>query len=311
MNNLEQRQFEQVKKLLDLCFDVKDYVKGFPQVFDKFQDSMCIVKRIGDEIVSFCAFNEVHFKIDKTPIRAFCIGSVCTHPDYRGKGYGEDVMTQAVAEGKKRGVDVLILFSAVEEFYQRLGFETCGGDVLFKFDMGEVGDLVGQKTKALRNKNGEIDRRIVYEAHPERLAEGLKNELWEFICKHSLQGESELAFEEFSLILKTIDMSIAYSKQDDSIVACGFYGKGHDFKNVFHGIYFKNVSEAFWLMHAFSLTQGLPEFFVFPGAHAAEFQKWFHFTANPTLMIMPLTNPAVIMKAFKKKKLYVRSLQST
>lgn len=297
--------------MLDVCFDVKDYVKGFPQVFDNFNDSMCIVKSVADEIVSFCAFNEVNFLLDKTPIRALCIGSVCTHPDYRGKGYGEEVMIKTVAEGKKRGVDVLILFSAVEEFYHRIGFETCGGDVLFKFDMGEVGDLVGRKTKSLCNTNGEIDRRIVYEAHPDRLANLPKKELWEFICNHSASGESELGFEEFCAILKTIDMSVAYSKHDDAIVACGFYGKGHDFKNVFHGIYFDNVAEAFWLMHAFSLTQGLPEFFVFPGAHATEFQKWFDFTANPTLMIMPLNNPAVIMKAFKKKKLYVRSLQST
>jgi predicted GNAT family N-acyltransferase len=55
---------------------------------------------------------------------------VAVRPDVRGEGWGRRVMARVEAEAADRGVSTLVLHAQrpVEEFYERLGYRTTGGE---------------------------------------------------------------------------------------------------------------------------------------------------------------------------------------
>lgn len=52
------------------------------------------------------------------------IGGVATHPDYRGKGYANKLMTDAVEYMKKEGYGLSVLYPFKEEYYRQFGYST-------------------------------------------------------------------------------------------------------------------------------------------------------------------------------------------
>lgn len=64
------------------------------------------------------------------------IGAVATHSNYRGGGFGTQVVQHLTNWAEKRGATCVILWSSELEFYRRLGFHSCGEQIrldLFDF----------------------------------------------------------------------------------------------------------------------------------------------------------------------------------
>lgn len=54
------------------------------------------------------------------------VGSVATHPDYRGRGYSTGIMRKMLADMKREGCALGLLWTGSPDFYRRIGFEQGG-----------------------------------------------------------------------------------------------------------------------------------------------------------------------------------------
>jgi predicted acetyltransferase len=82
------------------------------------------------KVVSIVNFYITTILIEGIPIKAASIGAVCTHEDYRGKGYSSLLLDDAEKEMRKKGVDV-ILVSGDRSLYLRKGYCKAGWAVRF------------------------------------------------------------------------------------------------------------------------------------------------------------------------------------
>ena len=55
------------------------------------------------------------------PITVGALASVCVHPDYRGRGWGAEVVREAFAYLPKIKVEVALFQTGVPQFYEKLG----------------------------------------------------------------------------------------------------------------------------------------------------------------------------------------------
>lgn len=62
------------------------------------------------------------------------IGAVATSPEFRGNGFGSQVIESLIREGESREVDAFILWGAESPLYTRLGFQFAGLQVRSTFD---------------------------------------------------------------------------------------------------------------------------------------------------------------------------------
>ncbi len=80
----------------------------------------------GNRMVANVSVNKMDLVIQGTKVNAIQIGTVMTHPDYRGKGLSVKLM-EYVLEKYESEVDLVYLFAhaGVREFYPRFGFKEC------------------------------------------------------------------------------------------------------------------------------------------------------------------------------------------
>lgn len=78
----------------------------------------------GEKIAANASVNKLDFIIDGQHFSALQIGTVMTHPDYRGKGLAASLMNHILEEYKDQ-YDIMYLFAndTVLDFYPRFGFE--------------------------------------------------------------------------------------------------------------------------------------------------------------------------------------------
>jgi len=51
------------------------------------------------------------------------IRSLATHPDFRGRGLGSNIVRYLVEDAKQIGIEQIIALSLIEEFFEKLGFK--------------------------------------------------------------------------------------------------------------------------------------------------------------------------------------------
>jgi predicted acetyltransferase len=103
------------------------------------------------KVVSIVNFYITTILIEGTPIKAASVGAVCTHEDYRGKGYSSLLLDDAEKEMKKKGVDV-VLVSGDRSLYLRRGYCKAGWAIRFDVypeELGEDIELVEFENKYL------------------------------------------------------------------------------------------------------------------------------------------------------------------
>jgi predicted acetyltransferase len=88
-------------------------------------DSMRIILEDGQP-VSTVSYYTSHIKIEGASLKAASVGSVCTHPDYRGRNYASLLMDDAEARMMRDGVDVMLV-SGDLNLYRRRGCTAVGG----------------------------------------------------------------------------------------------------------------------------------------------------------------------------------------
>ncbi len=114
------------------------------------------------------------------------IGGVCTHPDYRGKGYASLILKDCIRKMEKEDYDFSILWTGNPDFYRCLGWEQVGIQYSFFLNKGNFFLLPSSsETIEISEKIGcfsEIKR--IHEREPLRLERTLK----EYSLLFSLPG---------------------------------------------------------------------------------------------------------------------------
>ncbi|NLC59113.1 MAG: GNAT family N-acetyltransferase [Armatimonadetes bacterium] len=112
----------------------------YPLVFGEENLPHCRVVTEDGRVVSHVGVSIRDASILGCSLRVASIGAVCTHPDYRGRGYAsalmEDARTLALGEGA-----VLMLISGGRGLYHRLGYVTVGAFSGFSAGLDQLPEL--------------------------------------------------------------------------------------------------------------------------------------------------------------------------
>lgn len=115
--------------------------------------------------VSYCTTNMI---IEGATLKAASVGSVCTHPGYRGRNYATQLMDDVEARMKDNGVEVMLV-SGDRDLYLRRGCVTVGGFYKAQLESKQIGiqdyvslvdiskDLLGQLIFGQRGQDGIVD----------------------------------------------------------------------------------------------------------------------------------------------------------
>lgn len=286
---LHEEEFNQIRELTSLCFQSNDYFKNFPQIFKPENSHYFILLKEKDKLVSFCTVYPTYFYIPAF-LTGYCIGSVCTHPDYRKKGYATQILAQAEAKVRAWQGDFIYLFSNKNELYERAGYQLCGETYLAKLKSAKELIKVTNKTKIISyTEENEIAK------------------VWNFIVRNSKVGESLLSYLEFKDILYIKNMKIFMLIEDEKLCSVCFLNKGDDFQNVIHGIYYLHADYAKLLIaDVFHKQKKKESFYLFPGVFYQDFLDVFDYQTMPTMYVKLIATDKVDLKS-----IFVRSLQGT
>lgn len=122
---VRESELEQVIELSCLAFDPNgherywQYVKGDSSY--RLPQTRVVV--VNDRVISTLRVWERRIRVGTSLVTMGGIGSVCTHPHYRGVGYASALMRDTIDYLRTTGCDLGVLFTIIPEaFYHRLGW---------------------------------------------------------------------------------------------------------------------------------------------------------------------------------------------
>ena len=113
-----------------------------------FDDSNLHNIRIIEEDGKIISHAVVKNLLIKTPIAIFrvaAIGSVVTAPQYRNKGYSQQIIKDCIQVATEQGADVAILWTDIYDFYRKFGFELAGSETALIFNNSFDTEVQGLK----------------------------------------------------------------------------------------------------------------------------------------------------------------------
>lgn len=312
--------FQDLLKLTNLCFNSNNYLNNFPQVFkETFKEYLFLLKNEKNS-VAFCSLYPLSFSFGgKTRISAYCIGSVCTHPDYRNKGLAYNTIHLAEKKAKENSADFIFLFADNNKLYSKLGFTSVGKTFLASISKYSGNKIHFNNYMHIQNflKSDKNNSSLNYYNHYEleNLEESLKAKLWQFIIVNSHYSESILSYLEFKDILKIKNMSLYYCECDNKVTAISFLNKGDDFHNVIHANYFNDKIYALYLINYIFKQNKEKDLIFFPGVFHKEFESFFSYIALPLMSIKSLNEKKfpsnTLHNLCSNYSFFVNSLQGT
>lgn len=100
------------------------FSRGLDQSFGAFEDG---------KLVSFMGLVPAIVRIGSARLKVYSLGSVCTHSDYRGRGYASQILEKIQEHVKESGASILFV-SGDRSLYRRIGCLPFGSFVSFKMD---------------------------------------------------------------------------------------------------------------------------------------------------------------------------------
>ncbi|MEF3306946.1 GNAT family N-acetyltransferase [Paenibacillus sp. GYB003] len=128
-------QFEEAARLADLVFrdaEHKSMRDAYPHAFSPSLSQSYGAFEDGT-LVSFVGFVPAVVRIGEAELNVYSIGAVCTHPDYRGKGYVSRILDRIREHSIRAGAPV-VLVSGNRPLYERFGCRVFGSATSFSID---------------------------------------------------------------------------------------------------------------------------------------------------------------------------------
>lgn len=150
--------------------------------------------------------------------KAGLIGNVATLEGFRGQGLQKQMFAHLEAEARQNQVDVLMLWSDLDNFYEKLGFCQFGGEVRYQWSSMNA-------SKDSRCSFVKMDPKDLTDSDLKRLL--------------SLRPSGVLAprrsVQDFRKLLEIPEMGLFVGFDSDrTILSWGLTGKGCDMRGVFH-----------------------------------------------------------------------------
>lgn len=143
-------------RLADLVFRDEDHKSmglAYPNAF-----SPALAQSYGafadGRIVSFVGFVPSVVRIGQAELNVYSIGAVCTHPDYRGKGY-ISALLELIREHAKQAGAPIILVSGNRGVYERFGCRTFGRSSSFELNAEQLTRLASARDEDARFRPAE------------------------------------------------------------------------------------------------------------------------------------------------------------
>lgn len=126
------RDFEKAKKIWQECFiDSEDEVEFyFENLYDRHK---YLILEEDDEIKASLHENPYKLNFNGTVFDSIYIVGVAVSPEYRGKGYMNELIKESLIENRKRGIPFIFLSPINAEIYRKYAFEYVSG--LTKYSM--------------------------------------------------------------------------------------------------------------------------------------------------------------------------------
>ena len=166
---------EELKKVINLVNKVFMAPRNYPQIMEKHfphlfstnnLENLRIIMKDGKPI-SHVGIWEGKLLIHGSWFKIGMIGAVCTHPDYRKKGYASVILKDAFSKLKKDKVD-FVLVSGARNLYKRIGCVEAGNVYLYKISKGKL-KIRENNLKIKVYERGNIDNLIkIYQNEPVR-----------------------------------------------------------------------------------------------------------------------------------------------
>ena len=179
------------------------------------------------EIISNVSVNEMDLIIGGKKRKAIQIGTVMTHPDYRGKGLAAKLMN-VVMQKYQEEVDFFYLFAnkSVLDFYPKFGFQSSIKETVFSIDINPDDYIIDREPEKLEtSKQEELDRiyKLASQRQPISNEFGIDNgqDLVMFYC------------------LYVFGDNVYYLEEDDTIVICK---KSNNVLHLYDLISYKNIN---------------------------------------------------------------------
>jgi hypothetical protein len=307
----------EIISLTNLSFQKKNYIKNFPQVFKTANKEFLFLIKYNNIPVAFCSLFGVTFQIEKNTLIGYCIGSVCTHPNFRNLGLAKKILALAEKHAYQKYADFVFLFSEKVHFYSQLNYVQAGKVSLAQFSKKSTQPKGYHNLEQLQKLTSNIDflknYTLFYRKNAHDLLEEEKRKIWSFIIQKSIIGESILSYLEFSDIIKIKQMSIYYLLKKDEIKCVCFFNKGDDFENVVHSTYYEKKDYILYIIK--EILKKKKEVIFFTGPLYKDFESHFMYENIPCMFLKTFNEkklPNIVLQNLCiKNKIFVRSLQGT
>ncbi len=179
--------------------------------------SYCLVE--GNGVVSHANLwpREVIDQSGRVLARVGLIGNVCTDEALRGKGYMRALLRDLEASARDQGLNALILWSELQNFYQNLGYTSWGSEI--RYQIGE---------RPITLKSG-----LTFESvDPAKLSAGDIERL--LSLRPQLPQTLKRSADEFRKLLTIPALDLVVGMDQGEIEAFLLTGKGYDMVGVIH-----------------------------------------------------------------------------
>lgn len=190
-------------------FSIRD---EFPSLFHDFPGGDSLVIEKNGRVVSHVGIVAREFQHPEFRFKIGLVGSVATVPDQQGQGLATLLLRKATAELKRRGCQLILLWTDNPEFYQPLGFERAGRERDFKFTADQVPDIATPSVVFDSVKHGHL--------------------IWRLYLKH--EGRLDRSLEEQRRLCKIPKTQIFVTEDKNQVTSYIAINKGADFSNYIH-----------------------------------------------------------------------------
>lgn len=191
----------------------------FPHVFceENIQNIRVIVE--DGRPISHIALWEGELLLYGIWLRVGFMGSVCTHPDYRGRGYATLLVRDSLSKMRDDGVE-LVLISGFRDLYVRAGCLEAGWVYHYRIERGELKPIGGDLEITMYETNDLPDLVEIYQREPVRYRRNLNE--FRLLVERGINSNVPLSL----YIARRAGRPVAYA-------STGLFPDGEDELNVF------------------------------------------------------------------------------
>ncbi len=192
-------------------FSIQD---EYPAIFGDYPGGHSLYAEVGGEVIAHVAYLTRVFRHPLFHFKIGLIGSVVTHPDFRGHGIAPALLKEALLQLKNNGCLLSVLWTDNPDLYRPLGFERAGREQALRFSAAGIADADLSDP--------------VFPFDPKRHVEGV----YRLYLQHKLTVDRSL--QEFKRLCRVPNARLFVTLNQDAVTSYTVVNKGLDFPDYIH-----------------------------------------------------------------------------